>query len=292
MNGGREVAMRVFATEYRHSTRKHSDGGERSPSYVISPMGARINRLFLAGTLTEISNTGTDDDPVWKAKVVDGTGVFFISAGKYQPQAAAALSKIEPPQFVAVVGKSRLYSPDDTAHYLSVRPEAVRIIDRKERDLWVLQAARDLKRRMEAFQELLRMETPSSKELISLGYPEHISEGVVLAYDYYGEPDLVTYRALLIRALRSVLPDYAEDAESFEAYADDEESEDVDENLQEAFLDMVDEFDMDDRGAEVAALYEAGKKRGMSREEMENMLHYLLDIGSLYEPQLGRIKKT
>ncbi len=292
MNTGREVAMRVFASEYRHSTRKHSEGGDRAPSYVISPMGARINRLFIAGTLTEISNSGSEDDPVWKAKVVDGTGVFFISAGKYQPQAAAALSKIEPPQFVAVVGKSRIYSPDDTTNYLSVRPEAVRVIDRKERDMWVLQAARDLKRRMEAFQELLRMESPSSKELMSLGYPEHIAEGVVLAYDYYGEPDIVTYRALLVRALRSLLPGYEEDLGDLAIDYDEEDAEAVDEDMQKTFLEMVDEFDTDDRGAEVAKLYETGKKRGFSREDMENMLHYLLETGAVYEPQLGRIKRT
>ncbi len=290
MNAGREVAMRIFAAEYRHSTKKYSDGGERSPSYVISPMGARINRLFVAGTLTEVSNTGSDDDPVWKAKIVDGTGVFFISAGKYQPQAAAALSKIEPPQFVAVVGKSRIYSPDDTAHYLSIRPEAIRVIDRQERDMWVLQAARDLKRRIEAFQELGNMETPDSKELISLGYPEHVAEGIVLAYDYYGEPDMVTYRTLLLRALRSVLPGYEQDGE-LEVY-EEENEEEVDEDMQRTFLDMVEEFDVDDRGAEVAKVYDAGKKRGLSREDMENMLHYLLDVGSVYEPQLGRIKRT
>ena len=262
MNTGREMAMRVFAAEYRHSTRKHTEGGERSPSYVISPMGARINRLFIAGTLTEISNNGSDDDPVWKAKVVDGTGVFFISAGKYQPQAAAALSKIEPPQFVAVVGKSRIYSPDDSTNYLSVRPEAVRVIDRDERDMWVLEAARGLKLRIEAFHELLRMETPSSKELFSLGYPEHIAEGVALAYDYYGEPDMVTYRSLLTRSLRSLLPGYEEEIGDFE-FEEEEETEGVDEALQKTLLEMVDELDTDDRGAEVSSLYEMGKKRGL-----------------------------
>jgi len=254
-------------------------------------MGARINHLFIAGTLTEISNNGSDDDPVWKAKVVDGTGVFFISAGKYQPQAAAALSKIEPPQFVAVVGKSRIYSPDDSTNYLSVRPEAVRVIDRDERDMWVLEAARGLKHRIEAFHELLRMETPSSKELFSLGYPEHIAEGVALAYDYYGEPDMVTYRSLLTRSLRSLLPGYEEEIGDFE-FEEGEETEGVDEALQKTLLEMVDELDTDDRGAEVSSLYEMGKKRGLSREDMENMLHYLLETGSVYEPQLGRIKRT
>jgi len=291
MSVGREVAIRLFASEFRQSTRKYTDGGDRSPSYVVSPMGARINRLFIAGTLTEVTNTGSDDDPVWKAKIVDGTGVFFISAGKYQPRAAAAISKIEPPQFVAVVGKSRLYSPDDTAHYLSVRPEAVRVIDRKDRDMWVVQAARGLKQRMEAFQEILKMETPSSAELISLGYPEHIAEGVALAYDYYGEPDMATYHALLIRALRSIMPGYEGEDEDF-AYYEEEAEEKVDEDLQQTFLEMVEELDADDRGAEVSKLYTMGKKSGFSREDMENMLHHLLETGSVYEPQLGRIKRT
>jgi len=291
MKAGREVAMRVFAGEYRHATREYNDGGERSPSFLISPMGAKINRLFVAGTLTEVSTVGSDDDPVWRAKIVDGTGAFFISAGRYQPAAASVLSQIEPPQFVAVVGKGRLYSPDDSSHYLSIRPEAVKVIDQHERDIWVLQAARGLKVRIEAFQEAMRMETPDSKELISLGYPEHIAEGVTLAYQYYGEPDFETYQALLIRGLKALLPEYKQDYE-LEPGTFEEEEDEVDEEFQRTFLEMVEELSTGSRGAEISSIYEVGKKRGFSREDLENMLHYLLENGSLYEPQLGRVKIT
>lgn len=292
MKAGREVAMRVFAGEYRHATMEYNEGGERSPSFLISPMGAKINRLFVAGTLTEVSRVGTDDEPVWRAKILDGTGAFFISAGRYQPVAASVLSQIEPPQFVAVVGKSRLYSPDDSSHYLSIRPEAVKVIDQHERDIWVLQAAKGLRMRIEAFQEAMRMETPDSKELMSLGYSEHIAEGVALAYEYYGEPDFEAYRALLLRGLKSLLPEYKQDYELESLEEEEGEEEEVDEELERTFLDLVEELSTGNRGAEISRIYEEGKKRGLSREDLEDMLHYLLENGSLYEPQLGRVKIT
>ena len=46
-----------------------------------------------------------DEEPMWRARVSDPTGVFYLSAGQYQPEAAIALSKIKPPTYVAVIGK-------------------------------------------------------------------------------------------------------------------------------------------------------------------------------------------
>ncbi|UCF08828.1 MAG: DNA-binding protein, partial [Thermoplasmata archaeon] len=119
----REVAWRVFAGEYNYTTYVETGSDERAPSYVVTPLGARINRLFIVGVLTDVENIGTDTEPMWRARVSDPTGVFYISAGQYQPEAAQILSTIKPPKFVAVVGKSRTYSPEEGVIYVSVRPE-------------------------------------------------------------------------------------------------------------------------------------------------------------------------
>ncbi|MEE9507408.1 MAG: DNA-binding protein, partial [Thermoplasmata archaeon] len=64
----REVAWRVFAKEYSDSDFQFSEGGERSPSYVVTPLGAKINRLFVVGVITDIDNVGSDDQPMWRAR--------------------------------------------------------------------------------------------------------------------------------------------------------------------------------------------------------------------------------
>ena len=48
--GRREVAYRLFATEYDDADLSYSESDEdRAPNYVITPTGARINRLFVVG---------------------------------------------------------------------------------------------------------------------------------------------------------------------------------------------------------------------------------------------------
>src|SRR2546428_10884082 len=107
----REVAWRLFASEYNDATLEMDGGGERAPSYVVTPLGAKVNRVFVVGVITDVENVGTDIQPMWRARVSDPTGTFRIYAGQYQPEAAATLSKLKPPVFGAIGGQSRIDSP-------------------------------------------------------------------------------------------------------------------------------------------------------------------------------------
>jgi len=119
----REVARRAFAHEYNDAsyTFKESDD-ERAPVYALLPTGERANRVFIVGTLTETEDIGEDSE-YWRGRIVDPTGTFFTYAGQYQPEAASALRDIEPPAYVAVVGKPRTFETDDGDVNVSVRPE-------------------------------------------------------------------------------------------------------------------------------------------------------------------------
>src|SRR5437879_8238384 len=107
----REVAWRLFASEYNDANLETEGTGERPPSYIVTPLGAKVNRVFVVGVITDVENVGTDGQPMWRARVSDPTGTFHVYAGQYQPEAAATLSKLKPPVFGAIVGKSRIYSP-------------------------------------------------------------------------------------------------------------------------------------------------------------------------------------
>src|SRR5213593_3675109 len=69
----REVAWRLFASEYNDTTLEMDGGGERAPSYVVTPLGAKVNRVFVVGVITDVENVGTDIQPMWRARVSDPT---------------------------------------------------------------------------------------------------------------------------------------------------------------------------------------------------------------------------
>lgn len=145
----REPARRVFAGELREVKLQFREGeDEKSPSFVLLPTGSRCNRIFLVGTLTEKERRG-DQNVFYHARIADPTGTFFLMAGSYQPEAMQQIARIEPPAFVAVIGKPNLFESQTGSMLVSVRAESVTTVDRETRDLWVLDAARATLQRLE-----------------------------------------------------------------------------------------------------------------------------------------------
>jgi RPA family protein len=137
----REPARRVFAGELREVRLQFREGeDEKSPSFVLLPTGVRCNRIFLVGTLTEKERRG-DQNVFYHARIADPTGTFFLMAGSYQPEAMQQIARIDPPAFVAVIGKPNLFESQTGSMLISVRAESVTTVDRETRDLWVLDAA-------------------------------------------------------------------------------------------------------------------------------------------------------
>lgn len=148
----REPAKRVFAAELREASRTIRDtGDEKSPTYLLLPTGERCNRILIAGAITDKSKAG-DQNVQYRAKVSDPTGMFYISASSYQPEAMLQLAKIDTdmPSFVVVVGKPNTYTTPEGRVLVSVRAEAVQVVDRDTRDLWVVDTARATLDRVDA----------------------------------------------------------------------------------------------------------------------------------------------
>jgi RPA family protein len=146
----REVARRVFAQELKDSNFTSKDENDQyAPQYILTPTGAKVNRVFLVGTLIEKEDIGTDSE-YWKGRISDPTGSFLIYAGQYQPEAAQFLSECELPAYVAVVGKTNTYTTDDGNVFTSIRPEFIQLVDELTRDLWVLEAAKQTLDRIKA----------------------------------------------------------------------------------------------------------------------------------------------
>jgi len=194
----REVARRAFAAEFNDAsyTFRESDD-ERAPIYLLLPTGERANRVFVVGTLTEKENIGEESE-YWRGRVVDPTGTFFAYAGQYQPEAAATLREIEPPAYVAIVGKPRTYEPEDGDGVLvSIQPESVSVVDASTRDRWVVETAERTLDRIEAFD-------PETNEYAAMAEER---------YDLPAE----TYRDTVVAALESLEEGDAEPEPEIEA---------------------------------------------------------------------------
>lgn len=296
----REVAWRVFAGEFGSSRVEIKGEGEKMPSYVVSPLGAMMNRVFVVGVLTDIENIGSNE-PFWRARISDPTGTFYLSSGQYQPEATMALSKIQPPKFVAVVGKIRTYSPEEGTMYVSIRPEKITVVDIALRDYWVMETCKATLRRISAMEEAKKMSAPSVEELVKLGYGQALAEGVVKSVEAYGEVDLANYRHMVVDALKFLMPEQHAgidipdlDSEAPEEIDDeavtDPEAQQTQEDKEKVVLALVEQLDKGGKGAPWDDIVAEAKKSGIDREELDEISNSLLDKGLVYEPVLGKMK--
>jgi RPA family protein len=292
----REVAWRLFASEYNDADLEAEGSGERPPSYIVTPLGAKVNRVFVVGVITDVENVGTDGQPMWRARVSDPTGTFHVYAGQYQPEAAAALSKLKPPVFGAIVGKSRIYSPQPGTTYTSIRPETIKAVDETVRDFWILEACRSLRKRLDAMAEAQKMDPVTKEGLVKIGVKEAIADGIVRAMEHYGRVDLSRYTAMLAEGLRYLLPEYREPRAPGEpvvemAGAAKEEPPREPDESEGKVLEIIGALDKDGKGAPWEGILESATAKGVSKDSLEESINSLLDKGLIYEPILGRMKK-
>ena len=145
----RQPALRLFAAELAESKQtiiEHIEGRDFDSRHQLSPTGVKVNRVLMMGALVEVDNVGTSGEYL-RGRIIDPTGAFNVYAGQYQPEALLSLSNLTIPCFVAVVGKTNAYRPDEETTIVSIRPETIVEIDANTRDYWVIEtAARTLER--------------------------------------------------------------------------------------------------------------------------------------------------
>jgi RPA family protein len=294
----RETAWRIFAGELNSSSLEKKGEEEKSPTYLITPLGTKLNRVLVAGVLLDKQNIGTEEEPLWRARVEDVSGSYFINVGRYQPEAAAAIASLEVPSFVAVIGKIRTYRPDETKTYVSIRPERIVRIDADARHRIVLEAARCTWRRLNNMKIVLSMPDASAEDLAGNGMTKEEAEGAIEAAEFYGTPDSARYLKLIQNALRMLLPDKDIDLGLPEDVADvpdeiviDEKSTTPPADREDAVLDMLSGLDRDGRGAHMDELIKQAASEGITNTELEEITNSLMDKGLVYEPVLGRLKR-
>lgn len=298
----RETAWRVFASEINASTLEIKAVEEKAASYVVSPLGAKINRVLIAGVLTEKEMIGTEDDPMWRGRIHDAKGDFFINVGRYQPAALTAMAELEAPCYVAAVGKIRSYTGQDGKTYVSIRPEQIVEIDERLRREWLLETAKSTWKRLNNIKAAIGMADAKEKDLVAMGMSEVEAFGTLYALDNYGEmPDSRLYLGTIQEALRIVLPDSDVDL-GFPMELNEEPDEiDIPQGgssselnhgqMEDTILNLLEELDIDGKGAPRDELERRAESEGISSIDLEEISNILMDKGLVYEPNLRDLKR-
>lgn len=316
----RQTAWRVFAGEFNDSTVEIKGEGEMTPSFVVTPLGAKVNRLFIIGVLTDVENISQEGELV-RAHISDPTGVFTVYSGQYQKDVTDALLNIDVPTFVAVIGKARTYNPEEGLMYVSIRPEKILEVSADIRDKWIFETCKNTKNRIEAIMEAMKMDESKINELTKLGYSKELSEGIVEALKSYENIDLEKYVTLIkeslqyLRPSKETLPNLKiddEEKEIVEEEIDDSQekeqetkekkeilqTEETKEEVDEKFADIENNVLETikkiggENGAPWDLITDKCKKAGLDEDSIEEALNSLMDKGLIYEPVLGTIKTT
>ncbi|WP_456327121.1 hypothetical protein [Archaeoglobus sp.] len=217
MNGirRREVARRVFAYELNRSTYRFPREDEKSPTYVLTPLGIRVNRVFFVGALLDKEEIKPDSG-IWRIRVSDPTSAVYGYVGRFQPDALESLMEIDVPEMVAIVGKVRTFEVGARI-FVSIRPEYIAPVESEVRDYWVYETAKHTIERIKAMER---------KE----------DEDVKLAWQIYN-PNLNEYRAVVKQALMTLKEGVVAEGE--------EEEEEIKE-FEEEFEFEEEEWDLSD----------------------------------------------
>lgn len=303
MSNPRETAWRVFASELNSATYEIKAEEEMKPSYQLSRLGALVNRVLVAGVLTEKENVGTEEEPMWRGRILDSTtGTVFINVGRYQPEAAAAMADLEAPCRIAVVGKVKSYSNEEGRTWVSIRPERVVPIDETTQNEWLLEAAKSTWKRLVDMKKALNQTDKSADGLVAAGFSQLSAKGIAMAIEQYGTPDSTVYLKSVQAALRTLLPDKNVDLGLPEDQSELPEEIEIDnpaapansgnpEDKEEIILQLLEELDRDGKGALREELEEIVGGKGISAMELEEITNNLMDKGLVYEPNLRYLKR-
>jgi RPA family protein len=314
-----DPAWRIFAYEFNKSTLQLKEEDGSGPTYVISPTGAKINRLFVVGVLTEVENVRANED-LWRARVADPTGSFTVYAGKYQSEGASFFANAVVPQFVSVLGRARLYTREDTS-YASIWSNEIHNTTETVRNNWVMTTAERTLDRLEA----LKIARGAGLEgdalqtmLLASDVNALLADGIVRAWPSYNGPDVIAELAPIVASaidtvaesrvfkpaseeshvVRSTVTEGSTvpanenaDGQTGEVTKVQEASTTTDAlagNKERVLLTMR-ELDSGS-GVPYDSLIETLESQGLEEDDVEEAVQELMHEGKCFEPKLGILK--
>jgi len=295
----RQPALHMFASEYGESTLSEKGSGEFDPSFVVTKLGSRVNRVIVAGLLERIEGRDVANGSViYQGQLRDPSGINYFSVGDYVSDSVKEMtiqlsSRLESsePILVLMVAKTRLYQTEEGAIYTSLRPEEMCVIDAQRYASWLANTSDSMMNRMSSYVASLDFEA-NMESLSKSEMSEQQILGLIASRNHYGDIDLEHYRLNVMQAL-----DIAEgklDAATkpapqkllVEEDTNEDQSSDDKADLEAAIVDIITKLDQGD-GVEFETILVNAEARGFQRSIAEEKLEELSDNGTVHEPAFG-----
>ena len=301
----------MLASEFSDSTLNQQGSGEFDPMFIITKLGAKVNRVIVAGMLERLDPRETSNgSTLWQGQLRDPSGLHFFSVGDYAPESMRELtiqlsSRIEDGESIMLLmtAKARYFQNEEGAVYTSLRPEEAAIVTREVYRNWLVSACKGMLERMEMQEKTISLEK-TTNALEAAGIPENMREGLLLAGEHYGEIDTEPYRLNIMNALdiaEDKIPSFTPNStpksqasleiEEQEITQDEAPASDGEVDLNQVLLDLISRLDQGE-GVDFDTLLSNAAARGHDRDASEAALDDLTEDGTVHEPRFGWFKIT
>ena len=300
---GRQSAIRIFANEYRDSSLPEEGSGEYDPSFIITKIGAKVNRALVCGVIDRVERRDSENGPSYSAYFRDPTGTHLFNVAPFQPELhpdfEELMARYETGDrfLLALVGKARWFETEDGGIFTALRAEEFSIIDKECYTNWLVQTADATLRRIDAHAASLESDlTPAAME--EAGVPSDLVDGLILSRGHYGEFDPEAYQVGVLQALSTATgktsvieaaPETQQETPSLEQVVTEPSAEQAATEPSDAVGAIIETIRSRDTGQGVdyndivAALVNAGH----SREAAEDAIDSARDQGEVMEPRFG-----
>ncbi len=303
----RQPAWHMLASEFGESSLHEKGSGEFDPSFVITKLGTKVNRLIVAGLIERLEPRETaNGSTLYQGQLRDPSGLHYFSVGDYATETMREMvidlaARIESGEslMLLMVAKARWFQNEEGSVYTSLRPEEACIISPSVYREWLAKACEQTLIRLDAQQKAASLES-NRASLAEAGIPEHLIDGLILAKPHYGEFDSEMYRFNIMQALdiienkdviREKPPAKAETVEPESANSGDSGASSDESDLKQTLLELIDALDQGE-GVDFDTLLSNAAARGHERDDAEAMLDELSDGGEVHEPRFGWFKRT
>ena len=296
----RQPAWHMLASEFSEATLNEKGSGEYDPSFVITKLGAKVNRVVVAGLLERLEVRETaNGSTLYQGQMRDPSGLHYFSVGDYASESMRELTlslvektEVGEPVLLLMVAKSRWYQTDEGAVYTSQRPEEACEIDAQQYALWLTRTCEDTLQRMKYFTDSLSAE-PTREGLLAAEIPEYMVDGLIVSRNHYGEIDTENYTLNIMQALDIAEGRMEAASQPVSAPADPASNADEGEvasggesEVKDSILSIIEQLDQGD-GVDFETVLTNAVARGFDRTLAEEKLDELSNEGTLHEPRFG-----
>ena len=189
--GRRQTAVRLFAREFYESSLPDGGQGEYDPRFVVTKLGAKVNRMYVAGVIERLERRDTERGPMFndcgQGAVRDPTGLHLWSVGSFRPELHIEMEELVAkfeergtaflmfiPSRVTHrdIGKSNHYTTEDGGFRCRMQMEDYAIIDRDTYAGWLVETADHTMRRIDALGKAQSAESTDANSLRDAGVPK------------------------------------------------------------------------------------------------------------------------